>query len=311
MRLSSFIFFCLFCLSCKHPNEYQNRVSTIENIPESELLTKPNFDLQGHRGARGLMPENSIEGCLKAIELGVNTLELDLVITKDSQVVVSHEPYFNALICTGRQGDTLTEEQGRKMNIYAMVLAEVQSCDCGSMGHPKFPSQKKLKTYKPTLRELVQATENYSKKNRKGTLLLYNIEIKSDLKTDSIDHPKPDVFVDLVYQELKNLRIIERTTVQSFDERALQEMKKLNEEISLAFLVENRLPLKENIKKLGFIPTIYSPDYQRLTESEIKQAHDMGMKVIPWTVNEPKDMIRLQKWKVDGLITDYPDRFQK
>ena len=87
-------------------------------------------------------------------------------------------------------------------------------------------------------------------------------------------------------------------------------MKKLNEEISLAFLVENTLPLKENIKKLGFVPAIYSPMFERLTEAEVKQAQEMGMKVIPWTVNEVKDMKKMLKLKVDGIITDYPNRFQ-
>jgi glycerophosphoryl diester phosphodiesterase len=311
MRFRLFTLFVLTCLwACSDEAAYKDRVKTVENIPESELLVKPTFDLQGHRGARGLMPENTIEACQKAIDLGVNTLELDLVITKDSQVVVSHEPFINAQICLGMQGDTLTEEQAKKMNIYQMSLAEVQKCDCGSLGNPKFPEQKKIKTFKPSLRQLVQATEAYSKKHKKGALLFYNLEIKSEAKTDSTHHPKPDLFVELVYQEIKHLRILERTTIQSFDVRPLQEMKKLNEEISLALLVENQLPLKENIQKLGFVPTIYSPYFERLTEAEIKQAKEMGMKVIPWTVNEKKDMTRLQKWKVDGLITDYPDRFQ-
>lgn len=313
MRFLYIILACLACqlLACKHPNEYKNRVTTVEHIPEAELLAKPTFDLQGHRGARGLMPENSILACQTAIDWGVNTLELDLVITKDSQIVVSHEPFINALICLGRQGDTLTEKEGEKLNLYEMTLSEVQQCDCGSLGNPKFPSQKKVKTSKPTLRELVKATEQYAKKIKKGNLLFYNLEIKSTPKTDSTHHPKPDAFAELVYQEIKNLRILERTTIQSFDVRALQEMKKLNEEVSLAFLVENTLPLKENIKLLGFVPTIYSPYYQRLTENEINQAHEMGMKVIPWTVNEPKDMKRLKKMKIDGLITDYPDRFSE
>jgi glycerophosphoryl diester phosphodiesterase len=302
---------CCLCLACKHANEYKNRVTTVENIPESELLARPAFDLQGHRGARGLMPENTIEACQKAIDLGVNTLELDLVVSRDSQLVVSHEHFLNASICLGMQGDTLTEEQGKKINLYEMVLADIQKCDCGSLGNPKFPEQKKIKTFKPTLRQLVQATEAYAKKHKKGSLLFYNLEIKSEPKTDSTHHPKPNFFAELVYQEIKALRIMERTTIQSFDVRPLQEMKKLNEEISLAYLVENRLPLKENIQKLGFVPTIYSPMQERLTEAEIKQAHELGMKVIPWTVNEKADMTRLQKWKVDGIITDYPNRFQE
>ncbi len=301
---------CLLCLACKHPNEYKNRVTTIENIPESELMVVPTFNLQGHRGARGLYPENSIIACKTAVDLGVNTLELDLIISKDSQIVVSHESYLNTLICLGLQGDTLKEEQGKAIILYQMSLADIQKCDCGSLGNPKFAGQKKIKTVKPTLRELVQVIEKYAKKRNKSFPLFYNLEIKSLPTTDSTHHPKPDVFADFVYQEIKYLRIIERTTIQSFDVRALQAMKKLNEEISIALLVENSLPLRENIKKLGFVPTIYSPNFERLTENEIKQAHELGMKVIPWTVNEKKDMMRLQKLKVDGIITDYPNRFQ-
>ena len=284
----------LWTTACQNSSDNPPRVTTVQHIPEDDMLAAPIFNLQGHRGARGLYPENTIEACQAALDLGVNTLELDLVISKDSQIVVSHEPFISAMICLGMQGDTLKETQEKDLNIYQMSLADVQRCDCGSLKHPKFPEQKKLKTFKPTLRQLVEAVESHAKKHRKRNLpFFYNLEIKSTPKTDSTHHPKPDVFADFVYQELKALKIVERTTIQSFDVRALQEMKKLNEEISLAFLVENTLPLKENIKKLGFVPAIYSPMFERLTEAEVKQAQEMGMKVIPWTVNEVKDMKKM------------------
>jgi len=309
--LSLFVFAFFVAISCKHTNEYKNRVTTIKNIPESELMLMPTFNLQGHRGARGLYPENSIIACKEAIDIGVNTLELNLVISKDSQIVVSHESFMNAIICLGAQGDTLKEEDGKKIKLYDLTVAEIQRHDCGSLGNIAFPEQKKQKTYKPTLQELVQTIEKYAEKRNKSFPLFYNLEIKSSPETDSTHHPKPDVFADFVYQEIKKLHIMERTTIQSFDIRALQEIHKLNEEISLSLLVDNKSPLKENIKRLGFLPTIYSPHFERLTEAEVKQAHEMGMKVIPWTVNEKKDMLRLQKMLVDGIITDYPNRFQK
>ena len=211
------VFGCIYCLfGCRDDDKLPNRVSTINNIPESEILINPAFNLQGHRGARGLYPENSIEGCLYALDLGVNTLELDLVVSKDSQLVVSHEPYLNHEICLGENRDTLTSEKAKKMCLYFMTLATIQKYDCGSLGNPKFPEQKKLKTKKPSFAQLVAAVEQHLKL-KKLPLCFYNIEIKTKPETDSLQHPKPTEFASLVYQAISDLKLIDRVTVQSFE----------------------------------------------------------------------------------------------
>ncbi len=274
-----------------------------------ELFNQEIFDLQGHRGCRGLIPENTIPAFLKAIDWGVKTLELDVVVSKDSQIVVSHEPFFAAAICLTPQGDSIDPKREKKYNIYEYTAAEIRSFDCGSIGNPRFPEQQKMKTFKPTLREAIRATEAYWQK-KQAKPVFYNIETKCTPEGDSIYHPKPAVFAQLLYEELKALKILERVYIQSFDVRTLQVFKKLDEEIPLVLLIENKESLRENLEKLGFTPSVYSPYYQLVTPELIKEAHEFGMKIIPWTVNEPEDMNKLRKMGIDGLITDYPNRFK-
>lgn len=291
-------------------DETKNRITTITNIPEDEILIQESFDLQGHRGARGLMPENSIPAFLKAVDLGVKTIELDVVVSKDKQIIVSHEPFFSPAICLDAKGDTIKEGTEKEFNIFNYTVEEIQKFDCGSIGNKRFPEQEKMKVAKPTLKEAIKTTEAYILK-KKAKPVFYNIETKSKPEGDSIFHPKPDEFAKLLYDELKTLKILDKVFIQSFDVRTLQAFKKIDEEIPLVFLVENTLPLQENLNKLGFTPSVYSPMYERLSIEEVKKAQELGMKVIPWTINEIADMKRLQRMGIDGLITDYPDRFQK
>ena len=123
----------------------------------------PRFDIQGHRGARGLMPENTIPAFLMALDSGVTTLELDLAVTKDNQLVISHEPWMSAAICLSPLGDTIKTKDERKFNIYKMTYAEVKGWDCGSLGNEKFPQQKKQVAAKPLLQDAIVAVENHIK----------------------------------------------------------------------------------------------------------------------------------------------------
>ena len=113
----------------------------------------PAFDIEGHRGCRGLMPENTIPAMMKALELGVTTLEMDAVITKDKQVILSHEPFFNHDITTGPDGKYVTEQDERSLNIYKMTYAQTQTYDVGLKPHPRYPNQRRLKATKPVLKE--------------------------------------------------------------------------------------------------------------------------------------------------------------
>lgn len=295
-------------IGCKPPNEYKDRVTTIENPPEELIKLRKEFNLQGHRGARGLLPENSIPGFLKAVDLGVKTLELDVVVSKDKKMIVSHEPFFSHKICLNNHGDTIHASQEKEYNIYRYTVKEIQQFDCGSLKNEEFPEQKNLKTKKPTLQEVIKKVEIYIGENNLKSVK-YAIETKCTPGGDSIYHPKPKEFVEILYNELESLNIIDKVSIQSFDVRTLQEFKQLNEEVPLVLLVQNNLSLERNIKHLGFTPSVYSPFFQRLTKEEIEKAHVIGMKVIPWTVNKKEDMIKLKKMGIDGLITDYPNRY--
>lgn len=270
----------------------------------------PKFDIQGHRGARGLMPENSIPAFLLALDSGVNTLELDLVITRDKQVVVSHEPWMLASICLSPQGDTLLKKEERRYNLYKMTAQEIAQWDCGSLGNTDFPKQTKLRVAKPLLQDVIVAVENHIK-NFNRYEVDYNLEIKSTPEGDDKFHPKPEIFSDLVYNLVDQYLPWERVVIQSFDFRVLRYWHEKYPDVRLAALVMNQKSVDENLSDLGFIPSIYSPYYKLITRDDVKALHEKKVRVIPWTVNEEKDMLSLKGMNVDGFITDYPDRAAK
>lgn len=267
----------------------------------------PKFDVQGHRGARGLMPENTIPAFLLALDSGVTTLEMDLAITKDKQVIVSHEPWMSAAFCLDSLGNTIKEKDEKKFNIYKMTYAQVRKFDCGTKVNDRFPEQQKMKVEKPLLRDVILTVEKHIK-NKTRYEVDYNIEIKSEKDGDNKFHPRPAEFSDMVYNLIDQYLPWDRVVIQSFDFRVLKYWHEKYPEVRLAALVENLNTVDENIKQLGFRPSIYSPDYKLLSKGEIKYIHGLGMRVIPWTVNDEKEMQELKTWGVDGIITDYPNR---
>lgn len=265
------------------------------------------LDIQSHRGARGLMPENSIPAFMRALEEGVTTLELDVVITKDKQVVVSHDPYMLSAICDKPNGEPVTKEEEPKLNIYEMDYAEVVGYDCGSRGNARFPEQVKTETAKPLLADVISMVEEHLKENKKPKVS-YNIEIKSVESEYNVSQPEVDEFSELVLSVIRERLTNERFTIQSFDFNVLKHLHKSNPEVRLVALVENAKGVEANLEALGFIPEVYSPYYILLKKEDIDLIHEKGMKVIPWTVNDRKDMEQLVSDGVDGIITDYPDR---
>lgn len=296
--VSSILVLLSFCLAC---NEGAKQT---KSAPTSPISNKVEFDLQGHRGARGLYPENSIEGFLAAVELQVNTVEMDVVISKDHKVVVSHEPWFNPTICVGLDEKPVSSDS--LISIYSLTYDEVTNYNCGSLPHPHFPLQAKIPTFKPLLSEVIAEVEK-----RVSELELppvyYNIEIKSTPNGDATMHPNPKMYAELVLDAITTGAITDRTIIQSFDVRALQATKKLAPNIPLALLVEESAGLEKDLAQLGFNPEIYSPHYKLVTKQLVKACREKNMRVIPWTVNEEEDMVRLLELGVDGIITDYPD----
>ncbi|MFK7952964.1 MAG: glycerophosphodiester phosphodiesterase family protein [Ekhidna sp.] len=271
----------------------------------SSVTEQKKIDVQGHRGARGLMPENSIEGFIEAIDLGVSTLELDLVVSKDTQLIVSHEHFLSPEFCADLDGNRIKEDT--VFNLYQMTANEIKQFDCGSLKHDRFPDQKKINTYKPTLHEVFDKVESYlASKNLPP--VNYNIELKTTPETDSIFHPTPKAFSDLVYEFISTRNLWNRVNIQSFDFRTLEYFNEVYPEVRLAVLIEYEQDWKVNIEKLGFSPEIYSCYFELLSREQIKNIQESGMQVIPWTVNEVSDIKKMIDWDVDGIISDYPNR---
>lgn len=277
----------------------------------AQTSLKPNlFDKQGHRGCRGLFPENSIPGFLKAIDLGVNTLEMDVVISKDNQVLLSHEPFFNHEITTLPNGENVLESNEKELNIYKMPYSEIMKYDVGLKTHPRFPEQQKLKVYKPLLSAVIDSVEVYAIKNHKQALF-YNIETKIQPQTDHLFHPEPKEFVDLLMAVILQKKIENRVIIQSFDVRSLQYLHQNYPTIKTALLVEafDQKGLLKQIEDLGFKPTIYSPAQELVNSKLVEECHLNNIKLIPWTVNDLETIREFVAMGVDGIISDYPNLY--
>ena len=282
------------------------------------------FDLQGHRGARGLLPENTIPAFLKALELGVDTVELDTVVTRDRKIVVSHDPWFDHRISTRPDGRPVRRWERRRFAIFALDYDEVAAFDCGLRRHPAFPRQRCMSAHKPLLIEAIRAVEARARELGREPPF-YNIETKSRPEWDGRYQARPAEFMRLLHDDLAVLGVLERTTIQSFDVRTLQVLREVDPAVRTSLLVTpgrraevaHRLGrpvrpataarLDAELAGLGFTPDIYSPDYRLVDEALVLAAHERGMLVIPWTVNSREAMEHLITLGADGLITDYPD----
>lgn len=268
------------------------------------------FDKEGHRGCRGLMPENTIPAMLKAIDLGVNTLEMDIVFTADHVALVSHEPFFNHEITTKPDGKFIEAADEMSFNIYKMNFAETQRYDVGMKPNPKFPQQQKMSVSKPSLLALIDSVEAYTTKN-KLPKVYYNIETKTLPATDNVFHPAPAAFVDMLMQVVLDKNIAKRVIIQSFDMRTLQYLHKKYPKIKTALLIDsgNRNSFRKQLTDLGFEPNIYSPEEVLVTPNLITACHEKNIKIIPWTIDEKTKIEELKAMGVDGIITDYPNLF--
>lgn len=264
------------------------------------------FDLQGHRGARGIMPENTIPAFLKAVDLGVDTVEFDVVVTADGKILVSHEPWFNHLFSTKPNGEPVIESEEMDFNIYEMTYEETQQFDVGKRGNPNFPDQQPMEVTKPLMTDAIQAVEEYAGENDLPPLH-YNIETKSRPEWYGEYVPGPEEFSRLLFEELNELGVLDRVIIQSFDPSTLIAFKQLAPEVRQAMLVSNDVLPDMYINLLGYTPDIWSPDYKLLDAESVSELQSKGMKVIPWTVNTVDEMRELLRFGVDGFITDYPD----
>jgi glycerophosphoryl diester phosphodiesterase len=248
----------------------------------------PKILVHGHRGARAMRPENTLPAFQYAIGIGVDVLELDMAVTKDNILVVSHDPYLEAPVCSGPQP---------KAMIHELTLAQVREWDCGKIRNPLFSKQTPVPgTRMPTLDEVFDLAPT--------SKVQFNIETKI-----FADHPErtpsPEEFVRLVLAMVRKHRLEDRVMLQSFDFRTLQAMKKVAPEIRLVALWEGGdRDFVSIAKEAG--ATIVSPAYKLVTPDKVRAAHAAGLEVVPWTANAPADWDKLVAAQVDAIISDDP-----
>ena len=248
----------------------------------------PRILVHGHRGARAIKPENTIPAFEYAIGLGVDALELDMTVTKDDVLVVSHDLEMNRKICRGPEGPTA---------IRALSLAQVKQWDCGALKNPDFPKQQPVPgTPKPTLDEVFALAPqgNFD----------FNVETKIDAKHPEMT-PEPAPYAKLVVDAIRRHNLEKRVIVQSFDFRTLHEIKKLAPEIRLSALYAGFPKDFVQLAKEGQA-TMASPVWQIVTKGKVKRAHQAGLQVVPWTANTEFAWNKLIKAQVDAIITDDP-----
>ena len=285
------------------------------------------IDLQGHRGARGLLPENSLVGFAKALAIGVTTLELDTVITRDGVMVISHDARLNPDITRNAKGEWIVAPF---LPIDTLTYAELARYDVGMMRPQseyaaRFPLQKgRAKTRIPRLQDLFEMVREAG-----ATDVRFNIETKITPDEPHLT-PTPDVFARALIAEIRRAGMQSRTTIQSFDWRTLVIVQREAPEMPTAYLTAQQAwmdniwadraapsPWTANVKfaEERSVPAmikaaggaIWSPYFGDVTQLNLAEAKALGLRVIPWTVNTRGDMVRLIDWGVDGLISDYPD----
>ncbi len=289
------------------------------------------FDLQGHRGARGLAPENTLPAFARALSLGVSTLELDVGITADGIPVVHHDRRLDPSIARGADGRWLG---GRTFAIHALTLHELQRYDVGrikpgSEYSRRFPDQRRMdKVRIPTLAQVFDLV-----RHARNETVRFNIETKvSPLEPE--ETLPPEDFARTLIRTVREHDMAARTTIQSFDWRTLATVQREAPEIATSYLSAQQQwtdtimaghaddsPWTAGIRfrDHGSVPKmvkaaggrLWSPYFGDLTPPLLDEAKSLGLTVLPWTVNEREDMERLIDWGVDGLITDYPDRLRE
>ena len=288
-------------------------VSTACSAPLKNRPIDGRVDLQGHRGARGLRPENTIISFLEALKHNMTTIELDTTLTKDDQLIIHHDVVTNPELCQTKAGNSIASRVIREMTV-----SELKEFDCGSKLNPRFPDQK-LSPGEPlvTLPEFFDFVKAYDEKYPNKERVKFNIEIKVS------EQPNVDVWnrsAEAMLTAINNANMNKRTTVQSFEMAVLFAVRRLDKEITISALFAptgmdifmsifgtnyNGDMILEMTKQIG--AQVVSPHEIMVTPSFIANAHEQNTKVIPWTINDEARMRELIEDGVDGIITDYPD----
>lgn len=281
-------------------------VSFILYLVMGIAMANPNIEVQGHRGARAMRPENTLAAFKYALENNVQTLEMDLSYTKDGKLVVNHDPGMNATVCLDPNGQKIT----KNILVQDLTLKEFQKYDCGTLKNPKFEKQQPSPKEKmPTFEEVLALVKSFDKAT--GAKAKMNVEIK--VHNDYITKNLSKIVKETI-AELKKYNLYNRANLQSFDISAIEEIRKQDKKIPLSFLVGEKMEnILKNLKLKSskeFVAkykiNILSPDFNTITKEQVKEFQDLGVRVIPWTVNGEKDWKAVITMGVDGIITDDP-----
>ena len=307
------------------PSALLGACTTAERASRAASGSPPAFDLQGHRGARGLAPENTLAAFQRALEIGVSTLELDIALTADGVPVIVHDPALNPALTRDASGAFL---RGTGPAVHTLTLAQLQAYDVGRLdptskyGQP-FATQAPSDGQRiPTLRQLFEFTQRAG-----ADAVRFNIEAKTDPTAPATTAPV-ETMVHAILDEVQRAGLAPRVTLQSFDWRAQAIAAQVASTLSRAWLSSPRtlrdprwtrgLDVRDfggSVPRLvqaaaadGHGPAIWSPAFGDLSATQVREAQGLGLRVIPWTVNQPDDLARVMDLGVDGIITDYPDR---
>ena len=281
---------------CKPQGEYKEiRVVFTNRFGEQYSDTiKPEIEVIAHRGGAGLYPENTIAAMLNAVNIGICDLEFDMHVTRDSVVVVSHDPYLKGY--------------GEQYPLYANTYAELAKLTIGDKADKRFPGRKDVACHIPTVTALIDSVEAYCHRHNLPPVN-YTIEIKSSSKKDGTLSPDYKTFADLCVRALASRSLGSRLLLQSFDVRTLKYVHERWPNIRLLYLVDKSVgSYDEAMGRLGFTPYAISPDFPMINADFVKKAHADGMRVIPYTVDREKDAVKMKEAGVDAIITNYPDR---
>ena len=268
-------------------------------------------EVEAHRGGMGLYPEETLAAMLNAVRLGVNTLEMDLCVSQDKKVMLSHDRYFHPRYSTRPDG-TSVESGDPKVFLYEMPYSEIVKWDVGMKFNPSWPEKHCMPACKPLAADVIAAVEAYTKETGHYAMN-YDIEIKSDPDYDGgiegVNWPEYHEFTDLCMEVLDGAGLGERLMIQCFDERVLNYIHEKYPGHTLAYLVEGyETDFDEFMGKLDFIPEWLSAPHEIVDADLVAKASAAGMKVNTWTVDDPDEMRRLIDLGVDAIITNYPDR---
>ena len=264
------------------------------------------IDVQAHRGGAGLMPENTITAMANAIDLGVNTLEMDLHVSSDSLVVVSHDPYFHRRYSTRPDG-SLIEKGDPHEYLFRMPYDSIAKYDVGLRPNTVWPNQEKVAEIKPLAKDLIEFVENTAREKDLSPFR-YNIEIKCrEGDGEGTDWPEYHAFVDLCIPVIEGLG--DRLVVQCFDVRALEYMHEKYPDLFLSYLTDDDEPdIFKILSNLSFKPDWWSPHHSVITPENVGYCHSLGIRVVPWTIDDPAEITRMIDCGVDAIISNYPDR---